>query len=822
MNGNFDHTGIMGRHADGRSRSCSRVVLFFAGLMILFAFAAEATIPTQEREALIAFYNSTMGPNWYSSYDWLGPVGTECWWSGVWCDVSQTTVVEIYMPENNVAGTIPPEIGDLTGLEFIYLPGNHGLGGPIPPEIGNLTNLEVVVITQNGIEGTLPPEITGLVSLRHLVLTNSQLSGPLPAEIGSLQALEYLDLSGNPINAGLPQEMGDLAALKELHLSYCDLTGPVPSWLENLTSLEVLNLTRNRFSGAIPTTLGDMPALSELYLSYNDLTGSFPSFLLEIDTLSTLSIYRNHFSGTLPPSLGSQPNLESIELSLNKFEGEIPPALGTHCDDGGSVYLGYNALFTDDPDLAAKLDECRGYWQPQGDPPDQIEVLGLTATSATFGWAPIWWQIGGVYEVLISTEPGGPYDRIASTTILDDKGLDRAVIGPLQPSTTYHAVVRSVSYPMPSGPYPQLNQNTVISRPSSELIFTTPPAETIHVATSGNDQNDCLSPASPCRTIQAAVDRTVSGGIVQVGPGFFEENVSIDRSLVIRGSSGSPTILDGLESGSTVFVASDTIVTLQNLHIKNGHAPYGGGVFNNGAVLFVLNSEVAHNSATFDGGGLFNEGGLLIIEDSTVAENTAGSDAAVATDTDPEGSPTTGFRNSTLSGNTSTDTVSRVLGPAHLMNCTVADNRAGFVGFVLESEGTRIQHTIIAGNHSRTCDKQTYCSRGHNLADDDSCFPADDYLHDLIVADAGLGPLDDHGGPTRTHDLLPGSPAIDAGDNDGAPIVDQRGVSRPIDGNGDGLSVVDVGAFESPGDAVVIFHDGFEIGDTSRWSTSLS
>ena len=65
-----------------------------------------------------------------------------------------------------------------------------------------------------------------------------------------------------------------------------------------------------------------------------------------------------------------------------------------------------------------------------------------------------------------------------------------------------------------------------------------------------------------------------------------------------------------------------------------------------------------------------------------------------------------------------------------------------------------------------------------------------------IPIDPVLGALAKNGGPTKTYALLKGSLAIDAGDNNGAPDKDQRGVKRPRDGNGDGLSVVDIGAFE--------------------------
>src|SRR5262249_31099524 len=97
-------------------------------------------------------------------------------------------------------------------------------------------------------------------------------------------------------------------------------------------------------------------------------------------------------------------------------------------------------------------------------------------------------------------------------------------------------------------------------------------------------------------------------------------------------------------------------------------------------------------------------------------------------------------------------------------------------------------------------------SRGHNLVGAGAGCPSDG-PGDLTVDPAKvfttvLGPLQNNGGQTETHALLPGSPAIDAGDAvctdaNGAPLTtDQRGKPRPVDGNGDGTRACDIGAFE--------------------------
>jgi hypothetical protein len=101
------------------------------------------------------------------------------------------------------------------------------------------------------------------------------------------------------------------------------------------------------------------------------------------------------------------------------------------------------------------------------------------------------------------------------------------------------------------------------------------------------------------------------------------------------------------------------------------------------------------------------------------------------------------------------------------------------------------EYKLIGGNGTATSNcNETLDSLGYNLADDDSCGFTEPT--DLLVDDAMLGPLADNGGPTETHALLSGSPAIDAGSpNCPPPDTDQRGVVRPQG------AACDIGAFES-------------------------
>jgi hypothetical protein len=78
-------------------------------------------------------------------------------------------------------------------------------------------------------------------------------------------------------------------------------------------------------------------------------------------------------------------------------------------------------------------------------------------------------------------------------------------------------------------------------------------------------------------------------------------------------------------------------------------------------------------------------------------------------------------------------------------------------------------------------------SGGHNLVQDSTCNPV---ASDLITGNAMIGPLADNGGPTLTHALLAGSPAIDAADDSVCPSSDQRGAARPQGPH------CDIGSFE--------------------------
>ena len=168
-----------------------------------------------DREALVALYEATDGPNWTNSENWLtdAPLAQ---WHGVRVD-REGRVTRLELPENGLAGRLPPEIGGLAKLDALVLPGNR-LTGPIPPELGGLASLWRLDVGENLLTGPIPPELGNLSNLRRMYLHGNELTGPIPPELGRLSALEILFLDYNPLTGPIPPELGNLSNLRYLRL----------------------------------------------------------------------------------------------------------------------------------------------------------------------------------------------------------------------------------------------------------------------------------------------------------------------------------------------------------------------------------------------------------------------------------------------------------------------------------------------------------------------------------------------------------------------------------------------------------------------------
>jgi Leucine-rich repeat (LRR) protein len=238
------------------------------------------------------------------------------------------TVLETRPPFKPLNGSIPPQLGSLTNLTYIDLPGND-LTGPIPPELGNLTELQYLNLYDNDLVGPIPREVAKLTNLQKLDLSYNNLVGPIPPELGNLTELQYLNLYNNNLTGPIPREVAKLTNLQKLDLSYNNLVGPIPPELANLTELVSLYLSDNNLVGPIPPELGKLTELQTLHLSESNLTGPIPWELGKLTNLQYLFLNSNNLVGSIPPTLGNLTSLQYLLLNDNSLSGPIPPELGS-------------------------------------------------------------------------------------------------------------------------------------------------------------------------------------------------------------------------------------------------------------------------------------------------------------------------------------------------------------------------------------------------------------------------------------------------------------------------------------------------------------
>ncbi len=286
---------------------------------------------------------------------------------------------------------------------------------------------------------------------------------------------------------------------------------------------------------------------------------------------------------------------------------------------------------------------------------------------------------------------------------------------------------------------------------------------------------------------------TGSGGAI-----FHLGDLTIESSQIISNTAdgnagaiysylnGTLRITDALiasnqadESGGAIDVSRPTYLT--DVTLRDNRAGAFGGALSVFQTL-ELNRVALHGNTANAGAGIFAQGGAITLLNTTVSGNTAGNNyGGVAT----SGEIPVVVRNSTIAFNSRTNTAG-----------------AGFNGLFTGGGSVTIANSIIAGNQGRNCGgNANWTSLGYNLSSDTTC--AFLQTGDLQPADPMLAPLAGNGGPTLTHALLPGSPAIDSGDNAQCLATDQRLVNRPFDGDGNGSAVCDRGAFEARSQIVI-------------------
>jgi CSLREA domain-containing protein len=255
--------------------------------------------------------------------------------------------------------------------------------------------------------------------------------------------------------------------------------------------------------------------------------------------------------------------------------------------------------------------------------------------------------------------------------------------------------------------------------------------------------------------------------------------------------------------GGGIGTYHDTATIITHSTFSGNIANVGGGIDNAGN-LAISDSAISGNTARNWGGGISNWN-QMVVQNSTISGNSAFDYGGAIYANNDYYSGELNIVNSTISGNDAGVYgggiyAAHSAGPTNLgiVFCTISDNAAPTGGGIYNSGETSLLSSIIANSPSGSdCQVNvgSITDAGHNLDSDGSC-GLDPASGSLPNTDPLLGPLQDNGGPTLTHALLPGSPAIDAGDNDQCPTIDQRGIPRPVDGDEDGVPICDIGSFE--------------------------
>lgn len=354
--------------------------------------------------------------------------------------------------------------------------------------------------------------------------------------------------------------------------------------------------------------------------------------------------------------------------------------------------------------------------------------------------------------------------------------------------------------------------------------FTTPVNAVIIVDTSDDDagMNQCTSAGGDC-SLRGAIAIAADGDTIQFeSPATLKEiaapaatinlasAISINADITINGTGPQNLTINGggIPSGERVFRITNTAdVTINNLRISNGGGNgtdvpnFGGALLVEGGALSLNNVEVTDSYASNGGGAVaVLLGGTLNVTRSLIFSNFAGEGAAIHSSTG-----TVNISNSTISNNIGLPPVEAGGGAIFagggtltVSNSTITGNRANTSvragGVTSNANATTITSSIISGNSGNAYPELyvmngSITSGGFNMFGNDAGDSANTGIAmvyqstDILDAPNTLGPLDNNGGPTRTHMPTAGFPGLDKGCAFGL-SSDQRGQARINDWTG--------------------------------------
>jgi len=318
-------------------------------------------VELKTRYILAVLYFALNGENWKEDFNFLTSSVDACLWHaeyfdfieddtfyrGASCNPTTYEIVSISMPNNDMQGTLPTEIGLLSELKELALSSNN-ISGSLPPQLSKLSSLRFMLLGNNQLTGTLPAWFGELSDVRSLSISSNSLHGSIPNDMASMSRLTLLGLSDNDFSGTLPQNFENFLSLNYLFLSNNKFEGTIPSWIGNNLNLKDLRLSNNRFTGVIPKSFRQLNNIQNLYVDSNKLEGDLNpiqsmtsleilllennlfeadldnSFLSNIPKLRILDASNNQLGGTFPSLLFQKSSLELIDLHSNLISNPLP------------------------------------------------------------------------------------------------------------------------------------------------------------------------------------------------------------------------------------------------------------------------------------------------------------------------------------------------------------------------------------------------------------------------------------------------------------------------------------------------------------------
>jgi Leucine-rich repeat (LRR) protein len=248
----------------------------------------------------------------------------------------------LFLRINQFSGSIPESMNKLSKLQFFYISYNHFTGSfPLAANLHNLGFMSNFFINSNLYDyPTIPNTLANMTKLVQLNLSDSNLQGTIPSGLGRLSKLHEFDVSSNYLTSTLPSEFIRLTNLKTFITRFNNLKGSIAGLFSNASSINVIDFSDNAFSSQIPNELFDLPKLTIMALVKNCFTGTLDSSICAASQLNILALdglsqsplckrgifeglYSSAMHGHIPPCIWSMTSLEVVHLAGNGFSGKL-------------------------------------------------------------------------------------------------------------------------------------------------------------------------------------------------------------------------------------------------------------------------------------------------------------------------------------------------------------------------------------------------------------------------------------------------------------------------------------------------------------------